>query len=63
MLEKIAIDGLIEDRIVFEEKDLPKHEMCRSDLTCFGLLQSTKCYSVKEIGAPVLTFNFYHLQL
>ena len=63
MLQKVAFDGLISDRIVFEEKDLPDHELCRNDPTCFGLLQSTKCYSPKVIGAPVLTFNFYHLQL
>ena len=63
MLEKVAFDGLIQNKIVFEDKDLPDHEMCRSDPTCFGLLQSTKCFSAKDIGAPVLTFNFYHLQL
>ena len=63
MLQKVAFDGLVSDKIVFEEKDLPDHEMCRIDPTCFGLLQSTKCYSPTVVGAPVLTFNFYHLQL
>ena len=63
MLEKVAFDGLIQDKIVFEDKDLPDHEMCRNDPTCFGLLQSTKCFSAIDVGAPVLTFNFYHLQL
>ena len=63
MLQKVAFEGIISDRIVFEEKDLPDHELCRNDPTCFGLLQPTKCYSPKVIGAPVLTFNFYHLQL
>ena len=63
MLEKVAFDGLIQDRIVFEDKDLPNHELCRDDPTCFGLLQSTKCFSAKDIGASVLTFNFYHLEL
>ena len=63
MLEKIAYDGLIQDKIVFEGKDLPDHELCRNDPTCFGLLQSTKCFSAKNVGAPVLTFNFYHLEL
>ena len=63
MLQKVAFDGIINDRIVFEEKDLPDHEMCKNDPTCFGLLQSTKCYSPTVVGAPVLTFNFYHLQL
>ena len=63
MLQKVAFDGVMNDRIVFEEKDLPDHEMCKNDPTCFGLLQSTKCYSPTVIGAPVLTFNFYHFQL
>ena len=63
MLEKVAFDGLIQDRIVFEDKHLPDHEMCRNDPTCFGLLQSTKCFSANGVGAPVLTFNFYHLEL
>ena len=63
MLEKVAFDGLVQGKIVFEEKDLPDHKMCRSDPTCFGLLQSTKYYNPKVFGAPVLTFNFYHLEL
>ena len=63
MLQKVAFDGLISDKIVFKEKDLPDHELCRIDHTCFGLLQSTECYSPTVISAPVLTFNFYHLEL
>ena len=62
-LEKVAYDGLIQGRIVFEGEHLPDHEMCKNDPTCFGLLQSSKCFSATDIGAPVLTFNFHHLQL
>ena len=63
MLGKVAFDGLKQDKIVFEKEDLPDHELCKTDPTCFGLLQSTECYSLKVVGSPVLTFNFYHLEL
>ena len=62
-LGKVAFDGLIQGRIVFAGEHLPDHEMSRNDPTCFGLLQSTKCFSAKDIGAPALTFNFYHVEL
>ena len=62
-LEKVAFNGLLEGRIDFEEKDLPDHEICKSDPTCFGLLQPTRCYSAQDIGVPKLIFSFYHVHL
>ena len=35
--------------------------MCKYDPTCYGLLQSTECYSAEEIGTPTQSFNFLHL--
>ena len=55
-LEKTAFDGLVEDKIVFTVEELPK-----DDPTCYGLLQSTECYSAEEIGTPTQSFNFLHL--
>ena len=55
-LQKIAFDGLVEDKIVFTVEELPK-----DDSTCYGLLQSTECYSAEEIGTPTQSFNFLHL--
>ena len=59
ILEKVAFDGLLEDRIVFTIDDLPG--MCIDDPTCFGLLQSVECYSSDEIGSSTKSFNFLHL--
>ena len=58
-LEKTAFDGLIEDKIVFTVEELPV--FCWHDPTCYGLLQSTECYSAEEIGTPTQSFNFLHL--
>ena len=58
-LQKIAFDGLVEDKIVFTVGDLPV--MCRDDPTCYGLLQSVECYCSDEIGPPTKSFNFLHL--
>ena len=58
-LEKTAFDGLVEDKIVFTVKELPV--FCWHDPTCYGLLQSTECYSAEEIGTPTQSFNFLHL--
>ena len=58
-LEKVAFDGLINDKIVFIVEELPV--LCKYDPTCYGLLQSTECYSVEEIGTPTQSFNFLHL--
>ena len=58
-LEKTAFDGLVEDKIVFAVKKLPV--FCWQDPTCYGLLQSTECYSAEEIGTPTQSFNFLHL--
>jgi len=58
-LQKVAFDGLVKDKIVFTVKDLPV--LCKYDPTCYGLLQSTECYSVEEIGTPTQSFNFLHL--
>ena len=55
-LEKTAFDALIKDKIVFTVEELPK-----DDPTCYGLLQSTECYSAEEIGTPTQSFNFLHL--
>ena len=58
-LKKTAFDGLVEDKIVFTVKELPV--FCWHDPTCYGLLQSTECYSAEEIGTPIQSFNFLHL--
>ena len=58
-LEKTAFDGLVKDKIVFTVKELPV--LCKDDPTCYGLLQSTECYSAEEIGTPTQSFNFLHL--
>ena len=58
-LEKTAFDGLVKDKIVFTVKELPV--FCWHDPTCYGLLQSTECYSAEEIGTPTQSFNFLHL--
>ena len=58
-LEKTAFDGLVRDKIVFTVKELPKY--CWRDPTCYGLLQSTECYSAEEVGTPTQSFNFLHL--
>ena len=58
-LQKVAFDGLVEDKIVFTKNDLPG--MCRDDPTCYGLLQSVECYCSDEIGTPTKSFNFLHL--
>ena len=59
LLEKIAFDGLVRDKIVFTVEELPV--LCKDDPTCYGLLQSTKCYSAEEVGTPTQSFNFLHL--
>ena len=58
-LEKVAFDGLLADKIVFTVENLP--DLCKDDPSCYGLLQSTECYSVEEIGYPTQSFNFLHL--
>ena len=58
-LQKVAFDGLVEDKIVFTVEELPV--LCEDDPTCYGLLQSTECYSTEEIGTPTQSFNFLHL--
>ncbi|XP_065901069.1 protein NLRC3-like isoform X2 [Dysidea avara] len=58
-LQKVAFDGLVEDKIVFTMDDLP--DMCRDNPTCYGLLQSVECYCSDEIGTPTKSFNFLHL--
>ena len=58
-LQKVAFDGLVEDKIVFTMDDLP--DMCRDDPTCYGLLQSVECYCSDKIGNPTKSFNFLHL--
>ena len=58
-LEKIAFDELVRDKIVFTAEELPV--LCKDDPTCYGLLQSTECYSAEEIGIPIQSFNFLHL--
>ena len=58
-LQKVAFDGLVEDKIVFTMDDLP--DICRDDPTCYGLLQSVECYCSDEIGTPTKSFNFLHL--
>ena len=56
-LQKVAFDGLVQDKIVFTMDDLP--DLCRDDPTCYGLLQSVECYG--SDGAPTKYFNFLHL--
>ena len=58
-LEKAAFDGLVRDKIVFTVEDLPV--FCWHDSTCYGLLQSTECFSAEEVGTPTQSFNFLHL--
>ena len=58
-LQKTAFDGLVKDKIVFTVEELPV--LCKDDPTCYGLLQSTECYSAKEVGTPTQSFNFLHL--
>jgi len=58
-IENVAMEGLLEDKIVFTVNDLP--DVCKVDPTCYGLLQSTECYSANEIGSTTLSFNFLHL--
>ena len=58
-LEKTAFDGLVRDKIVFTVEELPV--LCKDDPTCYGLLQSTECYSAEEIDTPTQSFNFLHL--
>ncbi|XP_065890344.1 protein NLRC3-like isoform X2 [Dysidea avara] len=58
-LQKVAFDGLVEDKIVFTLDDLP--DTCRDDPTCYGLLQSIECYCPCQIGTPTKSFNFLHL--
>ena len=57
-MEKIAFNGLVEDRIVFTDEELPV--LCKNDPTFYGLLQSTECYSAEQIGT-CRSFNFLHL--
>ena len=58
-LQKTAFDGLVSDKIVFTVEELPV--LCKDDPTCYGLLQSTECYSAEEVGTPTQSFNFLHL--
>ena len=58
-LEKTAFNGLVKDKIVFIAEELPV--LCKDDPTCYGLLQSTECYSAEDIGTPTQSFNFLHL--
>ena len=55
-LQKTAYDGLEKDKIVFTVEELPE-----DDRTCYGLLQSTECYSAEAIGSSTQLFNFLHL--
>ena len=57
-LQNVAFDGLVTDKIVFTVEELPV--LCKDDPTCYGLLQSTECYSAEEI-TPSQSFNFLHL--
>ena len=57
-LQKVAFYGLVRDKIVFSVEELPV--LCKDDPTCYGLLQSTECYSAEE-DTPTQTFNFLHL--
>ena len=44
---------------MFTIEELP--DLCKDDPTCYGLLQSTECYSAEEVGTPTQSFNFLHL--
>ena len=57
-LQKVAYDGLVKDKIVFTVEELPV--LCKDDPTCYGLLQSTECYSAEQITLTK-SFNFLHL--
>ena len=58
-LQNVAFDGLVKDKVIFTVDELPV--LCIDDSTCYGLLQSTECYSAEEIGTPTQSFNFLHL--
>ena len=58
-LQEVAFHGLVKDKIVYTIEELPV--LCKDDPTCYGLLQSTECYSAEEIGTPTQSFNFLHL--
>ena len=47
------------DHLPTQQQHLPV--LCKDDPTCYGLLQSTECYSAEEIGTPTQSFNFLHL--
>ena len=57
-LQKVAFDGLVSDKIVFTVEELPV--LCKDDPTCYGLLQSTECYSAEKVTSTQ-SFNFLHL--
>ena len=57
-LQKVAFDGLVRDKIVFTVEELPF--LCKYDPTCYGLLQSTECYSAEKVTSTQ-SFNFLHL--
>ena len=57
-LQKVAFDGLLRDKIVFTVEELPV--LCKDDPTCYGLLQSTECYSAEKVTSTQ-SFNFLHL--
>ena len=57
-LQKVAFDGLVNDKLVFTVKELPV--LCKDDPTCYGLLQSTECYSAEKVTSTQ-SFNFLHL--
>ena len=59
-LEHLSFTGLENDKLVFTTEDL---SMLSNNPTCYGLLQSTECYSAHSIGIPTLSFNFLHLGL
>ena len=58
-LQDLEKTGLVNDKIVFTVEELPV--FCWHDPTCYGLLQSTECYSAEEVGTPTQSFNFLHL--
>ena len=57
-LQKVAFDGLLEDKIVFTMDKVP--DICKDDPTCYGLLD-VECYCSNDIGTPTKSFNFLHL--
>jgi len=59
-LEYLSFISLKTDKLVFSTEDLP---YLSDNPTCYGLLQSTECYSAHSIGTPTLSFNFLHLGL